>query len=480
MPLKSRPSTLHLFFERLLENFESGAVINKQGQVLHLRYETLADIGTLGATAQTILKYFPVKPKELVLLNDPYSGGSVLSTMSLLTGISEDLFLIVRTGFRPHLTHASKVDDEGLRVPPTPLGSLTDLNENILIAMSEHPLAPENFADRLREVSVRMASVVDKVQGFMKTNPGFLSMPALESYLEDTRKKILSLISEEAFGEAEFEAELRSGETLKLQLELNSYGLSLNFSGTSPSKRLCLTDSATFGACLGALSAFLQRTQKSLPMNSGFFSVLQVESPVGSLLNAKFPSPTFLGMTEGAALVARTVLKGLMKISHGKEASDSASLPLMIHLEWTPQLRFFESIAGGTGASGQQAGSDALPFWVRNQLETSVEEIERRFPMLVKQFGLRPGSGGKGQQRGGHGMIREYEILKDAELSWLMETLKDPSRGLKGAQDGESAEIFFIRKGEKTFIKECFGRMSLKAGDRLFVNSGGGGGFGKA
>jgi N-methylhydantoinase B len=476
MPLKSRPSLLHLYFERLLENFESGALINREGQVLHLRYETLADIGTLGATAQTVLKYFAVKPKELVLLNDPYSGGSVLSTVSLMTGISEDLFLVVRTGFRPHFNHAGKVDEEGLRIPPTPLGTLTDLNENILLAMAEHPLAPENFAPRIREVSGRLNLVVEKTLSFIKTNPSFLSPTSLQSYLEASRKKILSLIADEAFGDTEFESELRSGETLKLRLELNANGLILNFSGTSPSKRLCLTDSATFGACLGALSAFLR---KALPMNSGFFSILQVESPVGSLLNAKFPSPTFLGMTEGASLVARTVLKGLMKVSHGKEAGDSASLPLMIHLEFNQGLRFFESIAGGSGASGQQAGVDALPFWVRNQLETSVEEIERRFPLVVKQFGIRHGSGGKGQLRGGHGMIREYEVLQDAVLSWLIESLKTPSRGHKGAHDGEIAEIFFIRNGEKVFLKESFGRISLTAGDRLFVNSGGGGGFGK-
>ncbi len=477
MSLKPRPSTLNLFFERTLSPFESGALVNKEGHVLHLKYETLADIGTLGSAAQTILKYFPLKPKELVILNDPYSGGSVLSTVSMMTAITADLFLIVRTGFRPRLNHATKVDEEGLRIPPTPLGTLSELNKAILGAISSHPLAPEFFEERIHEMALRISSTVDKTLGFIKTNPQFLTTTSVQNYLESTRKQILSLISEEAYGDTEFETVLKTGEVLKLNLELSSEGLQLNFSGTTPSKRICLTDAATFGACLGALSAFLHR---SLPMNSGFFSVVQVESPLGSFLNAKFPSPTFLGMTEGASLVARTVLKGLMKISHGKDAGESASVPLMINLEFGPQSLFFENIPGGTGASPTREGTDALHFWIRNQLQTSVEEIERRFPILVKQFGLRQGSGGKGQHRGGHGMVREYEILAPAKLYWLQESTVEPSKGGKGAQNGETAEIFYIRKGEKTFIKESFGQIELQANDRLFVCSGGGGGFGKA
>lgn len=477
MSLKPRPSILNLFFERTLSHFDSGALVNREGHVLHLKYETLADIGTLGSAAQTILKYFPLKTKELVILNDPYSGGSVLSTVSLMTAINSDLFLIVRTGFRPRLSHASKVDEEGLRIPPTPIGSLTELNKAILGAISSHPLAPENFEERIMETSLKLNATVEKTLGFLKSNPQFLNTTSIQNYLERTRNQILSFISEEAYGETEFETALKTGEILKVQLELGSEGLKLNFSGTTSSKRICLTDTATFGACLGALSAFLHRP---LPMNSGLFSVLQVESPLGSFLNAKFPSPTFLGMTEGASLVARTVLKGLMKISHAKDAGESASVPLMINLEFGPQSLFFESIPGGTGASPTREGTDALHFWVRNQLQTSVEEIERRFPLLVKQFGLRHGSGGKGQHRGGHGMVREYEILAPAKLCWLQESTIEPSKGSKGAQNGEPAEIFYIRKGEKIFIKESYGQIDLQPHDRLFVCSGGGGGFGKA
>lgn len=285
------------------------------------------------------------------------------------------------------------------------------------------------------------------------------------------------MTAEESFGETSFECELTSGEVIRLKLELGPEGLQLNFSGTSSSTRLCLTDSATFGACLGALSAFLQRP---LPMNSGLFSILHVESPLGSLLNAKFPSPTFLGMTEGTSLIATTVLKGLIKMSHGKDLADAAGLPTMIHLKFSETLRFFENVPGGTGAAINHDGADALHYWVRNSLETSVEEIERRFPLLIRQFGLRQGSGGKGQFRGGHGMSREYELLAPAELCWLHQSVKDPRKGVKGGLNGEPAEIFVLRKGSKTVLAESFGQIQLQAGDLLYVSSGGGGGFGKS
>jgi N-methylhydantoinase B len=241
---------------------------------------------------------------------------------------------------------------------------------------------------------------------------------------------------------------------------------------------LCLTDSATFGACFGAVAACLQ---KPIPVNSGSFSLLHVTTPLGSLLNAKYPSPTFRGMSEGTSQVAGTVLQALGEIIPQKKFSASAQAPAQISLEFTDGPRFFDSLPGGIGASPSSEGADAIHFWQRNSLRNSVQEIETLFPILIHQVSIRKGSGGLGQWRGGNGLIKEYEILKEARLRWILQQRKSPPKGLKGAQSGEPAEISIQRlDGRKEILDQTEGEVFIKSGEKITVCSAGGGGYGKA
>jgi N-methylhydantoinase B len=477
VPQSSANYILIQLFQSVCDSFDSAAVLNRQGEVLHLKYETLADLGTLSLACQTAMKYFPLNKGDLVVMNDPYSGGTVLSTISLVSALNDNLILIARQGFRPQLTLAQKLDEEGLRIPPTPLAQSFQVAEPILDAMASHPMAPEDFKSRLQHFSQKVFKTLEKFEHLERTNPELLKPARLTKYLAQTQSRVLEILSESSYGEANFESELISGEVLKVHLELSSEGLKINFSGTKASTRMCLTDAATFGAVAGALLAFLT---KPVPVNSGFLSIIHVESPLGCFLNAKYPSPTFLGMTEGTSFVAQTVLRTLKSLSRKNEVAEPSSLPFLLNFDFGNGKRFFETLPGGSGASSTSAGGDAVNFWVRNRLEPSVEEIERRFPILIRQFGVRQGSGGQGLHRGGHGLTKEYELLKPATLSFLRTQEKFARRGLNGAQDGNPSEIFIVNNtGEKRTLPEAQGHIDLSAGDKVFVSSSGGGGYGK-
>jgi N-methylhydantoinase B len=478
MQLKSHDHLLIKIFESVCDGYDSAAILDRKGQVFHLKYETLADLGTLSPAALTALKYFPLAKGDLVILNDPYSGGTVLSTVSLVTALNENLILIARQGFRPRLNFAQKLDEEGLRIPPTPLATKFQIAVPILDAMSEHPLAPESFKGRLQHFCDKIFATVHKFSHVDTLNSSLLMPQRLEGHLERTRKRMLEVLGDEAQGEASTESELSSGELLKVHLELHADGIKVNFSGTKTSKRMCLTDAASFGAVLGALLAFLQ---KPIPINGGLLSLIQVESPLGCFLNAKYPSPTFLGMTEGTSFVAQTVLRALKALSPKNEVAEPATLPLMLNFDFGGGQSFFESLPGGAGATSQQNGCDAVHFWVRNRLEPSVEEIERRFPILIRRFGVFEKSGGQGQLRGGHGMTKVYELMAPATLSFLCTQEKIARRGLKGGLDGIAAEIYIVNiHGQKTAIHNPQGQMELSPGNKIFVNSSGGGGYGRS
>ena len=237
-----------------------------------------------------------------------------------------------------------------------------------------------------------------------------------------------------------------------------------------------MTDSATFGACFGGLSAFLQ---KSVPFNSGSFSLLHVTSPLGCLLNAKFPSPTFRGMTEGSAQVAGTVVKTLGEIMPQRRISLSAQAPVQIGLKFQNGKRFFDTVAGGSGASAGMAGEDGVLLWVRNSLRNSVQEIESRFPLRVNGISLRAGSGGAGLFNGGNGLIKSYTVQMDCELSWLLPSKLAPFLGHAGGTSGLPPELEIHRtNGSIDLLASEEGSITLFAGDTLSVKSPGGGGFG--
>jgi N-methylhydantoinase B len=478
---RNQVAFLKSFLTEIMSPLDSACCITGDGELLDLHYETLADIGTLATAAQTVIKYFPLKLGDAILMNDPYSGGTTLSYMTIITplvkgdGQFPDLYLALRTGFRPRLLISKALDEEGLRIPPTPLVQNRIINRAVMDAMAAHPLCPEGLFERIDQLLNGFWPQLDLFQKLNSQNK-FLSRQLIKNYLKESRDSLSMSLSELPHAETKVEKRLSSGELIRLRLELTAEKIKFDFTGTSASKRLCLTDSATFGTCFGALIAFLQ---KPLPINSGTFSMIEVVSPLGCLLNSKFPSPTFKGMTEGANFVASLIAEALSEIFPHKSVSGSSQVPTQIGFEFSNGKRFFDSLPGGIGATAHQDGSDSIALWVRNRLQNSVQEIEVRFPMRIQNIGIRKESGGLGTRKGGNGLTKQYELLDSAHFYWMMEGTKTGAPGLKGGTNGSPPEIK-VHLGEKQItIDKEEGDLFLESGTIVTVQSGGGGGFGK-
>ena len=484
MSFNFRSDLLKVFLQHTLSPFDSAACLTGDGEILDIKYETLADVGTLGASALTVTRYFPMQLGDVVILNDPYSGGTTLSMITIVTPLLlnhpqiPNLYLAIRTGFRPQLLLSKTLDEEGLRIPPTPIAQNRVLNEMILQAISSHPLCPRGLVERIKSELNLIWKRVDCFQTLLKKNSHFSHRPIIKEFLKSSRNHFMQLLQELPSGETKIETRLESGELIRLRLELSNESVSFDFSGTSASQRLCLTDSAAFGACFGAVAAFLQ---KPIPLNSGSFSLLHVTTPLGSFLNAKYPSPTFKGMTEGTSQVAGTILQALGNIVPQKKFAASVLTPIQIGLEFTNGQSFFDALPGGIGASPFSHGADAIPFWQRISLRNSIQEIETIFPLLINQVSLKKESGGKGQFHGGDGILKEYILQQDATFRWIMPHHKNPPKGLKGAKDGSPAEIFIEKKnGERIQQDKSEGQCLVSTGEKICVTSSGGGGYGKA
>lgn len=472
---------LSFLIQETLAPFESAALLNSDGHVLGMKYETLPDIGTFNPFIQTVRKYFEMKEGDVVISNDPYSGGTILSVMSLATGFQigdQTFYLAVRTRFKPRLARASKLEEEGIRVPPTPIASGRKVNDAILQAISCHPQAPQGLPERIDLKIAKMWRQIDLLKAWTQKNSACFQKNYQKALLQETKERIQRKLSDLPHGDHRLDLQFETGELIRLHTELKSDEVHFDFAGTSNSKRLYLTDTATYGTCLGAFLSFLG---EDFLLNEGFFSLMNVTTPQGCFLNAKFPSPVFEGMAEASSLLASAVIQSLSSITSSRGIGLNGAIPTILSFDFASGKSYFDALPGGAGAAPDRNGLDGSYLWSLRRLQPSIEEIERLYPVLVLQSGIRQSSGGKGKTIGGNGILRETEVLESCTLKWLMGYRNTQIKGLKGAVGGLPAEITIHKKsGEKISVSESFGQMQLQKGDRVIAASAGGGGFGKA
>lgn len=144
----------------------------------------------------------------------------------------------------------------------------------------------------------------------------------------------------------------------------------------------------------------------------------------------------------------------------------------------TDSYQYYETIAGGTGAGQGFDGTDAIQSHMTNSRMTDVEVLEWRYPVQVNQFGIRKGSGGRGQQCGGNGIVREFEFLEAMEVSLLANHYASEPPGLKGGNAGQAGKAEIIRSSGEKHVFHYADSSTVNTGDKIVIKTPGGGGFG--
>jgi N-methylhydantoinase B/oxoprolinase/acetone carboxylase alpha subunit len=298
-----------------------------------------------------------------------------------------------------------------------------------------------------------------------------------KTVLQETRVRILKRLSELPHADHELQLLFETGEAIRLRTDVKAEEVHFDFTGTTSSKRLFLTDVATFGICM---AAFLSLLGEDLLLNQGLFSILNVTTPQDCFLNARYPAPVTEGAFESANLLATAIVQSLSSMTLKRNLGLGISIPTVLSFEFSPQQIYFDPLLGGSGATSEGAGLDGYSPWSMAQLQTSVEEIERLYPLRLLQSGVRQGSGGKGKSAGGNGILREIEVQADCTLRWLLGQKSAQIKGFKDIQIGLPSEITIFRaNGEQISIQNPLGQLRLCQGDRVLAASAGGGGIGK-
>lgn len=465
------------FYNLILEKFDSAALSTHEGALIHVKSNDPADYDSLWYAMNTCYKYFPLNVGDVAFLNDPYSGGTTLDRFTFVTtlikpqGSTVGLRLALRYQPKYNFHPQPHIESEGLRIPPTPLVTQGVLNEALVEALATHPLLAPMFSSLefkswLIEAHEQISALQKHFSQLSSYYREYLNQDTVQMFLDESKKWALKKITEHPVGENRATLQLSSGEILTAKIEVSDSAIQLDFGGTSAGKKVFLTDAMTFGPCYEVISQHYGFNELK---NSGSYSVLKILKPLGCFVNAKFPSPTMMGQSVGAAALQSLTQMLIMKL----ETKLKRALPnfdkLSLRFDFADLKRLSLSLPAGGFATDSSHGHDGL-FNSHLLNHLVVQDLEAHYPLKV--LAIQPREDlpeAKSKYRGGAGVQIKLLALDDGALEWsslLYETQWNPPKQLTV---GATAQILINGK------KQSLNQLLFKRGDQIELMSGHGG-----
>jgi N-methylhydantoinase B len=450
----------------------STALFDERGRMVMQAEHIPVHLGAMPSAVAAVLDERH-EPGTAWILNDPYRGGTHLPDITVIAPLFHDRELIGFAASRAHHAdvgaaepgsmpaHSRALEEEGVVIPPTRLDDAT-LRE--LTQRMRNP--PQREADLRAQLAAgragaeRVGALIERV-GLAAYRDG---MEETLDYAERrTRARIAEL--EDGAREATDVLEADSGDVeLRLRATVEGDRLTLDFSGSADQHEgnLNCPLAVTLSACYFALRVL---TDPDVPPCEGAYRPVTVLAPEGSLLNARPPAAVAAGNVETSSRVADLVLAAF---GHALGQGTMNNLTL-----GSDDFTYYETLGGGQGACADADGPSAVHVAMSNTLNTPVEALELEFPLRAVEYAVRRGSGGGGRHRGGDGVVRELEALTDMRYSLITERRRHAPPGTDGGDPGAPGRN--LLNGEELPSKASG---ELKPGDRLRVETPGGGGHG--
>ena len=274
---------------------------------------------------------------------------------------------------------------------------------------------------------------------------------------------------------------------IRVAIDISGGDALINFAGTAPTCQgnlnavEAITQSAVYYCflCLLVTPSNLHRDKRlNPPLNAGCFRPLTIHAPRGTIVNAEPPCAVAGANVETSQRIVDTVFGALAQAlpdvipAASQGTMNNITLGGTHHRTGQP-FAYYETIAGGTGGHPKGKGLDAVQTHMTNTLNTPIESLELHYPLRLWRYALRAGSGGEGRFRGGQGVVRDYEFLAPAEVTLLTERRHRGPWGLAGGEDGRPG--LSRLNGDELPAKHY---QRVEAGDRLCIETPGGGGWG--
>jgi N-methylhydantoinase B len=490
----------------------SCAVFDAAGEALAMGDHMPVHLGSMPMSVRAAVAQVSFEPGDVCMLNDPFRGGTHLPDITVVAPVyigprrrntAPDFFVATRAHhadvggtFAGSMGPCREIYQEGLRIPPVKIVRAGKLDQDLRAMLLNNVRTPE---EREGDLSAQLAACYTGATRLQELCNRYTlarvqrAAHELLAYSEEMMRALLATVPPGQYVAEDFlDDDGIHDQPVRIAVKItfprssrNRQFISVDFTGTSPQVEgsINAVEAITYSACFYVFRCLLR---EDVPATTGLMRPVRLIAPHGTVVNARPPAAVAGGNVETSQRIVDVLLRALARAL--PERIPAASSGTMNNLTiggmdsrsgTSIPFAYYETIAGGAGASAVQDGVSGVHTHMTNSLNTPAEALEYAYPFRVTKYALRSGSGGEGMHRGGDGLVREIEMLADATVTILSDRRKSRPYGLVGGGDGLPGRTQVLRSDGQVEELPAKGSTQLRRGERVRIETPGGGGWGR-
>ncbi len=478
----------------------SCAVFDANGDLCAQAAHIPVHLGSMAYAMQSIIRRFDWQPDDMVIVNDPYLGGTHLPDVTFISPVINNGKLLTFVANRAHhadigsdspgsMPISASLEEEGLIIPPSYIvrqGQLQDKMMDKLVGATRQPqtmqgdIAAQMSANRAG--CQRLHEMIDTLNGSEDAATFTVALDALNDYAERLAKPVYEKIPDGQYRFTDYMDDDGQGQQsipIKVCISVQGKQIDVDFNGTAAQVAGNINCPLSVAAA-AVYYVFRCLLPEHTPACAGSFRAIQLHAPRHSLVNASRPAAVAAGNVETSTRIVDVVIGALLQAIPEQLAAASHGSMNNVAMGFVGDSQqaawdYYETIGGGMGASVHAQGLSAVQTHMTNTLNTPVEVLETSYPLRIKQYAIRKGSGGVGKNNGGDGIVREYEFTHEASVTLLTERRSTAPWGVEKGGEAQRGKNSLNKKELPAKIS-----IQVKQGDCLKIETAGGGAWGVA
>ncbi|MEP2830477.1 hydantoinase B/oxoprolinase family protein [Parvibaculum sp.] len=468
----------------------SCAVFDPAGGLVSNAPHMPVHLGSMGASVRAVIEQNPgMGPGDVYVLNAPYNGGTHLPDVTVVAPVYDEdgktrLFYVAARGHHADIggispgsmpAHSRNVEEEGVLIDNFRLvaeGHFLETEMRALLTGGKYPSRnpDQNIADLRAQVAAchKGAEELRRMVAEFGLDVVTAYMTHVQDNAEENVRRVIGRLKD-----ATCERKMDDGSVIRVSIRIDREARSAKIDFTGTSAELASNLNAPSAVARAAvLYVFRCMVDDDIPLNEGCLKPIEIEIPEGSMLSPRYPAAVVGGNVETSQAVTDALFSALGAMASAQGTMNNLTFG-------NERYQYYETIAGGAGAGRDFDGADAVQTHMTNSRLTDPEVLEWRFPVLLEEFSIREGSGGKGKHDGGNGALRAIRFREKMSLSILSTHRIVAPAGLDGGGDGATGENEVRRAGGEVEKLAGSATAELEPGDTVIVRTPGGGGYGK-
>ena len=468
----------------------SCAVFDGDGRLVANAPHMPVHLGSMGESVRAVIAgASPPRPGNVYLVNAPYNGGTHLPDLTVITPVfdndgSRRLFFVASRGHHADIggitpgsmpPQSRHIDEEGIVFDNFLLVAAGRFREDELrraLHASQWPARnpDQNVADLKAQIAANQCGVHE-----LEKTIAHFGLGTVTAYMKHVQDNAAASVQRviRALDDGRFDYELDNGLVIRVAVRIDDerHRAVVDFTGTSAQSRGNFN--APLPVCRAAvLYVFRTLVDDPIPMNEGCLRPLELIVPHGSLLDPGYPAAVVAGNVETSQCIVDALYGALGVVAAAQGTMNNLTFGNERH-------QYYETLCGGTGAGDGFDGASAVHSHMTNSRLTDPEVLELRYPVRVREFGIRTGSGGGGRWQGGDGVRRAIEFDEPMTVSILSNHRRVAPFGLAGGASGQAGRNTLRRRDGQTVRLGAVASIDVQRGDVVIVETPGGGGFGE-